>query len=175
MNYLTARGEMVLREERRLFHSLAQDVYNDFSNPIFVNIGVSWGATLHCLCEGAPDATLVGVDIDFTTRPVQGNPPAVLLKGDSTVLHENFVSPIHLLLIDGGHDYDTVKADILGWTPKVVSGGVVAFHDYDPTRSSIHTTPEIVGVKGAVDELTRESVDWIEIERAKSSIAFRKV
>lgn len=37
--------------------------------------------------------------------------------------------PIELLFIDGAHDYEFVKMDVLNYLPKVVRGGTVAFHD----------------------------------------------
>ncbi len=37
--------------------------------------------------------------------------------------------PIELLFIDGAHDYESVKQDYLDWAPKVIDGGVIAFHD----------------------------------------------
>lgn len=36
---------------------------------------------------------------------------------------------IGLLFIDAAHDYESVKADFLAWSPFVVPGGWVAFHD----------------------------------------------
>jgi hypothetical protein len=36
---------------------------------------------------------------------------------------------ISLLWIDGCHDYDSVREDFLSWSPFVLSGGWVAFHD----------------------------------------------
>ena len=38
--------------------------------------------------------------------------------------------PIDLLLIDGDHEYKSVKEDIESWLPKVKNGGSVLFHDY---------------------------------------------
>lgn len=37
--------------------------------------------------------------------------------------------PVDLLFIDGAHDYKSVKQDFNDWFPKVVDGGVIAFHD----------------------------------------------
>ena len=34
------------------------------------------------------------------------------------------------VFIDAGHDYDSVKADITAWLPKVKKGGVIAGDDY---------------------------------------------
>ena len=35
-----------------------------------------------------------------------------------------------LIYIDAAHDYDSVCADIKCWYPKLVKGGVMAYHDY---------------------------------------------
>jgi len=37
--------------------------------------------------------------------------------------------PIHLLFIDGSHDYEDVLTDFTGFFPHVVPNGLVAFHD----------------------------------------------
>ena len=37
---------------------------------------------------------------------------------------------IDLLHIDGDHEYESVKADIGAWTPKVKKGGFICFDDY---------------------------------------------
>jgi len=50
---------------------------------------------------------------------------------------------ISALFIDGNHNYLDVKKDIELYSPRVVAGGLIAFHDYNVYH----------GVKGAVDEL----------------------
>ncbi len=42
---------------------------------------------------------------------------------------QNFIEPVELIFIDGLHDYESVKADFGAWFPKVIEGGVMAFHD----------------------------------------------
>lgn len=37
--------------------------------------------------------------------------------------------PIGLIFIDGAHNYDMVKADVLGWLPHLSKGGILALHD----------------------------------------------
>ncbi len=37
--------------------------------------------------------------------------------------------PIGLLFVDGSHDYEQVKADLDGFIPHVVEGGILATHD----------------------------------------------
>lgn len=41
----------------------------------------------------------------------------------------DFNEPVELLFIDGAHDYASTKADFQAWFPKLVDGGIVAFHD----------------------------------------------
>jgi len=42
---------------------------------------------------------------------------------------KDFDQPIELIFIDGDHSYEGVKRDFELWYPKVVEGGVIAFHD----------------------------------------------
>lgn len=42
---------------------------------------------------------------------------------------KGFDKPIELLFIDGAHEYDLVKLDFDLWSPKVIEGGIIAFHD----------------------------------------------
>lgn len=60
-------------------------------------------------------------------------------------LNESF----DFIYIDAAHDYESVKADIMAWLPKVKKGGYLCGHDYGVFD----------GVKKAVDEIFRERVD----------------
>ena len=51
------------------------------------------------------------------------------VKGLSQEVVEDFDEPIELLFVDGSHEEDDVRHDFDTWVPKVVEGGVVAFHD----------------------------------------------
>ncbi|MCS7261539.1 MAG: class I SAM-dependent methyltransferase [Anaerolineae bacterium] len=52
------------------------------------------------------------------------------------------------MFVDGDHSYEGVRSDIECWLPKVLEGGVVAFHDY-------RWSP---GVKKAVDEIVQNGI-----------------
>ena len=41
----------------------------------------------------------------------------------------DFNKPVELLFIDGDHSYDSVLADFTAWFPKLIDGGIIAFHD----------------------------------------------
>ena len=64
---------------------------------------------------------------------------------------------IDFVYIDGSHEYDDLKADILAWGPKVKNGGIIAGDDY-----GIGVHPD---VKRVVDEIfpsaEKEGVVWI--------------
>lgn len=51
------------------------------------------------------------------------------VQGLSSEVAKTWSKPIHLLYIDGSHQYDDVLADFEGFFPHVVEGGIVAFHD----------------------------------------------
>ena len=51
------------------------------------------------------------------------------VKGLSQDVVDDFDQPIELLFVDGSHEEDDVRHDFDTWVPKVVEGGVVAFHD----------------------------------------------
>lgn len=50
------------------------------------------------------------------------------LRGWSSEVGKNWNRPIHLLFIDGGHEYEDVLLDFQTFFPFVVPGGLVAFH-----------------------------------------------
>jgi predicted O-methyltransferase YrrM len=51
------------------------------------------------------------------------------VKGLSQEVVDGFDEPIELLFVDGSHEEDDVREDFEKWVPKVIQGGVVAFHD----------------------------------------------
>ena len=67
----------------------------------------------------------------------------VKMKSDDAVsLFAN--ASIDFLYIDGDHNYESVRNDILHYVPKVKSDGIISGHDYTSTKWT--------GVKQAVDE-----------------------
>jgi len=59
----------------------------------------------------------------------------------------SYFDSVDFVFIDAGHDYESVKKDILAWLPK--TKGVIAGHDY----------PAYKGVVTAVDELFGDRVN----------------
>ena len=54
-----------------------------------------------------------------------------MIKGYSPFAAEMFEDgSLDFIYIDGLHDYESVKADIAGFYPKLKVGGIIAGHDY---------------------------------------------
>jgi len=171
VNWLRTPGEYVKTNERKLLYKLAQDIAARFERPTIVNVGVSHGATLHCLYAGAPEANHIGIDIDLKRRLLRGAsalPGVTLIEMDSNRYKPE--GPVHLAFIDGGHSYATVKGDIRALAPHIPVGGVIAFHDY---ASEPRFAKRLAGVKRAIDEWHNDA--WRGIETAGSVVAFRRM
>ena len=54
----------------------------------------------------------------------------------SGVAARNWATPLGLVFIDGGHSYDTALADYRNWSPHLLPGGLLVFHDIytDPAK-----------------------------------------
>jgi hypothetical protein len=87
--------------------------------------------------------------------------PVIPLKGKSLEMAAQFSLPTAFLFIDGSHDYDSVRADVEAWAPKLISGAVVVFHDVQPN---------FPGVQRVVSEL---GPNFKPIMKGGSCLAFR--
>jgi len=72
----------------------------------------------------------------------------IYLRGDSVDMAMRVpAKSLRLVYIDADHSYEGVMRDIRAWHPKLVQGGVMAFHDYlNPSY----------GVHAAVNDFCRE-------------------
>lgn len=52
------------------------------------------------------------------------------IKKHSEEAYNDCPKEIAAIFIDGDHEYSSVKRDIFHYVPKVVKGGLIAFHDY---------------------------------------------
>jgi predicted O-methyltransferase YrrM len=54
---------------------------------------------------------------------------AKIIKGDSREVHTQIDGQFDMILIDGDHTYEGVKADWDNYFPKLKSGGIICLHD----------------------------------------------
>ncbi|MEM8737091.1 MAG: class I SAM-dependent methyltransferase [Planctomycetota bacterium] len=91
---------------------------------------------------------------------------ATLHKAFSHDVGADWRAPIALLWIDGGHDYDTVKQDILDFCPHVQPGGVVVFDDINE--------PDFPGLVRAVNETIKQNPDFEHLGEIKNTGLYRR-
>lgn len=85
-----------------------------------------------------------------------------LIKGFSLDVVSNYEDEsIDFCFIDGSHEYEDVKKDIIAWLPKIKKGGILSGHDYDESWE---------GVVKAVDELLGKE----NIKNTKSIYIYEK-
>ena len=132
-------------------------------------IGAATGITTTHLLDGCPSLErLAIVDIWKPVAPIshpsgwgkddmedvfrakfQDDPRVDIFKGLSWGMANDVKDGIlDFIFIDAGHDYESVKKDILAWISKVKPGGLLCGHDIN-----------IKGVRDAVEELLPGWID----------------
>jgi hypothetical protein len=165
-----------LQEKSFFNYSNVYDIVIDlFDNAHFVEIGV-WKGQSVCYAGVEIHKRGKNIRIDAVDT-WEGSPQEDQLMSDPSVvsgtLYDEFirniepikhiVNPVRMdsvsaastykdasldfVFIDGAHNYESVKADIEAWLPKVKRGGFIGGHDYGNDEPE-----DINGVKKAVDE-----------------------
>lgn len=100
--------------------------------------------------EAAHKETISGMATDLYTdfvanlKMCQVDDVVTPLRSTSTAASQQFQDQfLDFVMIDGSHDYESVRADIQTWLPKIKSGGIMAGDDYGGSWQ---------GVTQAVDE-----------------------
>ncbi len=84
---------------------------------------------------------------DFINKTSEFRYKIEIIKEDSKEAAKNLKNrSIDFCFIDGNHEYEYVKGDVLAWFPKIRNGGLIGGHDYGREEWSN-------GVKQAVDEI----------------------
>lgn len=166
-DWQTARGAQMRPDERAWILRKSAEMAGRFPSPVLVHLGVEYGASVVCSQAGAPDARIVGVDLEVD-RYV--GPPVELVKGDSAEQAAKFTGPVHFLFVDADHTQNGVAADMRAWLGKVRPGGIVAFHDYEQPDF-----PHVAGVREAVNAWDWAKTTWKHAEAPGSVVAFERL
>lgn len=144
----------------------------------YVNLGVGKGISIAALAYGIRDSRkggwVHGVDLfnhipKMTKKKLRNLCKLTGLKNVS--FYEGYTHEVvskfkgynlNFVFIDADHHYETCKADFELWSPMVVKGGIVAFHDVDMET---------------VDRVIREidTSKWEQVEHVARIKAFKKL
>lgn len=115
-----------------------------------LEVGFCWGMSAKAFLDHNPEATLLSVDLDDQ----MGKAPLFtkygerfkLRFGDSSTILKTLTGKYDWIYIDGDHQYEGVKKDLLAALPLLADDGVMFCDDYGNP----------CGVKQAVDEVVEE-------------------
>ena len=141
-------------------------------------VGTASGRYAEILCQKIPDLEYLGVDVwgkyegNWRSNKYQEGAyiqardrlkdyPKVWLFRNTSLVASTVVddNSLDFVFIDGSHLFNNVMLDILLWTPKIRSGGIVSGHDYYNFHNS--------GVIQAVDLYTTMNNIKLEIIPSK--------
>jgi hypothetical protein len=150
----------------------------------FLEIGGNRGGSLLCAHLGVQSvnkkANLLTIEPFFgdnvkreeffqNTRGLEFKPYEDISDNVHTLIPDNSVD---LLFIDGSHDYERIKNDIINYWPKLKKGGVMLGHDFDfGFIMRGYYDPEVWDLPRAVVECLK----WKEITKLYHSSVFKVV
>jgi hypothetical protein len=104
----------------------------------------------------------------FVAAPHQKR--AVILRGDSVEMADRVPNKtLRLVYIDADHSYDAVLRDSEAWLPKLVPGGVMAYHDYLNPGYGVHQAvldfalPRHWDVHTIPEDKTEDAGAWFQV------------
>lgn len=143
-----------------------------------IEIGCYQGASLIALSLARQGrGEMIGID-DWSYRDVdhlkekcahhleQAGVTAQLIDSKSTAAVALVPQSLAFCFIDGDHTAPVIYEDIDNWTPKIVPGGIVAFHDYGRRKDNC-------AVGAAVDSWQAQA-HWIPLGLVKTTYAFMR-
>ena len=137
-------------------------MYDPNSNCEFLEVKLTNDKTMYCDIE---DLNLIGIDpwtkySNWTQEKMDQRYQAtldrlkpypnikIIRKTSMDAVRDIKDGSLDFVYIDGFHDFDWIMSDLIFWSPKVRSGGIVAGHDYYPFyRAGIMTAVDAY-VKG---------------------------
>lgn len=141
-------------------------------------IGVARGSFSRAMFERNPGLELIGVDpwvrlphlneegiAHHKLRTFPWTPIKDTSERAAALVEDGSLDFVY---IDGNHEFDFVMLDLILWSRKVRSGGLVAGHDYYRFRNA--------GVVPAVDVYTREHgiTEWFVTDEKEASFFWAK-
>ena len=93
--------------------------------------------------------------------------PRVMTSAEAAA---TFAEPVELIFVDGGHEYELIKRDFELWFPRVIDGGVMAFHD-----TTLHKGAGWPGPKRLVEEQVYRSTRFRDVRFVDSITVGEKV
>ncbi len=171
MDYKIARGWLT-KDEREFLKTTSERVSKSGH---ILNIGIEYGASIHCIRAGNQSAMLTAIDLVGRDK-FEGEEHSVeWIKGDSGEIASDWMLPLDFIFIDGDHSYSGVMADI-EFLPNLVTGGIVAFHDcysWEDPGNPHKICPE---VNHAVSNWFGDYGDyWQELKSVDSIRIFKKL
>jgi MMP 1-O-methyltransferase len=110
--------------------------------------------------EGAKDQGLAPTFDEFEKNiaSAQVDDIVVSIVKTSEEAANDFLVPCALIFVDGCHEPDSVKQDFALWYPKLIEGGIMAFHD----------TLDYIGPRMLVKDLLYKSNNFKNVRFARS-------
>lgn len=157
-------------------------MYADLGFKTGAEIGVRRGRYSELLLKTVPGLTLFLIDpwekignkyteerqeqfLEMVQKRVAGFNAKIIRKTSMEALRDVEDRSLDFVFIDGDHHYDFVAPDIIFWSKKVKSGGIISVHDYYRTAWN--------GVVEAVDGYTRShKIDPWYVTKSTQPTAF---
>ena len=130
----------------RYTRDLLPELFRSLDFKVGAEIGVQRGKYSEKLCKGNPELKLHAIDpwksynsisqgthdLRYAQAMKRLSPYNVnaIRKTSMEALNDFEDRSLDFVYIDGNHDYDYVCMDIIHWSKKVKSGGIIACHDY---------------------------------------------
>jgi predicted O-methyltransferase YrrM len=117
------------------------EIYNSGKKIHYDAIDTFEGSREHGVVNGLYEEAIKNL------RPIIDLNVVNIIKGHSIEVVNRYENEsIDFCFIDGSHEYEDVKKDILAYLPKVKKGGILAGHDYDRIwQGVINAVDEILG------------------------------
>jgi hypothetical protein len=122
------------------------ELFSELGYKIGAEIGVEKGLFSRCICDMVPGVKLYCVDpwapynkqskeredklYKYAMDRLVGCNVEVMRMSSLEASQKIVDRSLDFVYIDALHDFDSVMMDIILWTPKVRSGGIVSGHDY---------------------------------------------